>query len=151
MPRAQDWFSLSRPGEGPLAVTLVGVLLINLTVLTVVIGFKDLQNHQPAASTPPPTPTPTPLTTSAPGQVKPATNASSSPHRPDTRTRPDQAWPDVQAPPPAAPPIVVEPPAALDPNPAQPVAQADVHARPEAGSEDETDDGPILFFGVPVE
>lgn len=145
MPRAQDWFSLSRPGEGPLAVTLVGVLLINLTVLTVVIGFKDLQNHQPAASTPPPTPTP--LTTSSPGRVKPATHASPNPHRPDTLTRPDQARPEVQAPPPVTPPIVVEPPTALDPPPTQPVAQADAQARPEDG----TDDEPILFFGVPVE
>lgn len=154
MPRAQDWFSLSRPGEGPLVVTLTGVLLINLTVLTVLVGVNDYREQearQQAAAIPLQTGTVTPASRLTPINPRPAQPAvQSSAPRPtvQSRTQPVAATPPAARPQPVlVPPATLEPTASVadEPQPAPPVAATtpQPQAEPQAP--------PVTFFGVPIE
>jgi len=154
MPRAQDWFSLSRPGEGPLVVTLTGVLLINLTVLTVLVGvndFREQEARQQAAAIPLQTSKVTPTSSSTPINPRPALPAvQSATPRPamQPRTQPAPASDPAARPEPVLVPLAtVDPIASVteEAQPASPLATTD--PQPEA----EPQAPPVTFFGVPIE
>ena len=165
MPRAQDFFVLSRPGDGPLVVTLTGVLLINLTVLTVLVGYNDLKGDgqdqvRQAAAIPLQTGVVTPATRSTPIQPGPTKPANARPTAPRPAIAPPPAaipQPRPEPTPiPSAPLTPALPSAADQPEPtpanAQPAAPAvQRQGEPVDAPEDAPRDAPITFFGVPAE
>lgn len=113
----------TRPGDGPLIITLAAMLLINMTVFCVIVGFDDLNRAKPTPAAGPSVPT----TTQA---------------EPDRAVPIAQVFDDVQ---PTSHPTANPAGAAVDSPLPMPVHTPAVSTQAEAD-----DDAPLTFFGVPV-
>lgn len=119
-----------RPGDGPLIITLAAMLLINMTVFCVVVGFDDVKRDRPPSVTGPSAVAPSPAT---PSRTAATTHVS-----------------DRVAPTPR--PVVGQAaPVDVSPSPVSATAQAQTPAaQADDGDGNGDDDAPLTFFGVPV-